>query len=340
MSIGYTAALVAPKGMTDLAERTQAILEKKYGKKLELIELEITEFGDGESIVEIKQTVRLMDIFLLYPMRDPNVNTAYVNFLMTLDALSRASVGRVTIVAPYMVFSRQDRKDKARRPISAKMVANHIELHKDIVKGLITFDFHAEQIQGFYNIPVDNLYGHKPLLAHCRALYGNDLTNVVICSPDGGGVTRARRFAHSSEPKLRYINLDKHRNGVNSVEMLEFHGNIEGCHVILFDDMIDTATTTVEAVKVLRQAGARSVLVAAAHGLFSRSKKDNKAAEDRLREAGVKVMVTESIRRSKEYQEANKDWLIAIVPIDETLAETIATALTPGGSIDAMNHKC
>jgi ribose-phosphate pyrophosphokinase len=299
----------------------------------------VTEFGDGESIVEIKKTVRLMDIFLLYPMRDPDVNTAYVRFFMTLDALSRASVGKVIIIAPYMPFSRQDRKPKPRQPISAKMVAKHIEVEEETVKGLITFDFHSEQIQGFYNIPVDNLYGHKPLLTYCRALYGKDFASTVICSPDGGGVTRARRFAHSSEPKLRYINLDKYRNGVNSIEMLEFHGNVEGCHIILFDDLIDTGTTTVEAVKVLRQAGALSVLAAATHGVFSRSKKDGRTAEDRLREAGVKVMVTESIPRSDAYKAANRDWL-TIVPIDEILAETISTALTPGGSIDAMNHKC
>lgn len=217
-------------------------------------------FSDGEIRIEIGDNVRGDDVFVIQPTCAP-VNFNLIQLCLMLDALKRASAGRVTAVVPYYGYSRQDRKVSPRAPISAKMVADFLAaagMHR-----LVTVDLHAGQIQGFFNLPVDNLFAQPVILDHIR----QSANNVVIVSPDAGGVERARSYAKRLGAGLAIV--DKRRDRPNQATAMHVIGDVEEKTAIVIDDMIDTAGTMVAAGRVLLENGAREVMAATTHPVLS-----------------------------------------------------------------------
>ena len=245
-------------------------------------EQSLRRFSDGEVAYQVLENVRGADVFVVQPSCPP-VNESIMEMLIMIDAFKRASARRITAVLPYYGYARQDRKDKPRVPISAKIVGDLLTAVG--ASRLLTMDLHAGQIQGFLNIPVDHLFAAPVILEHLATL---GLNNPAIVSPDAGGVERARFYAERLKANLAII--DKRRVVANEAEIMNIIGDVQGQEVVVVDDMIDTAGTLVKAAQALIDQGATRVYAAASHGVLSGP------AIQRLRESPVeKVIVTNSI---------------------------------------------
>lgn len=232
---------------------------------LELGKAVVTKFSDGEISVSINETVRGADVFVVQSTCNP-VNDNLMEMLIMIDAFRRASAGRITAVMPYFGYARQDRKTKARDPISAKLVADLIEAAG--ADRVLTMDLHASQLQGFFNIPVDNLLGTSVLIPYFADKFGMSNDDVVVVAPDLGSVGRARKFTERLDLPLAII--DKRRPRANFSEVMNIIGEVQGKQVILVDDMIDTAGTLCNAASALMNlGGAKSVVACATHGILS-----------------------------------------------------------------------
>lgn len=220
-------------------------------------------FSDGEISVNIFETVRGSDVFVIQSTCDP-VNDNLMELLIMIDAFKRASAGRITAVIPYFGYARQDRKAKARDPISAKLVADLLTVAG--ADRVLTMDLHASQIQGFFNIPVDHLLGSAILWPYFAESM-KDKDSTVMVSPDLGSVTRARFYAEKLEIPMAII--DKRRQKANVSEVMNIIGDVNGKDVIMIDDMIDTAGTIVHAVEALKERGAKSVKIGCSHAVLS-----------------------------------------------------------------------
>jgi ribose-phosphate pyrophosphokinase len=239
-------------------------LAQEIGNHLgvELGKAQVGRFSDGEVTVEIQQNVRARDVFVVQPTCAPTNENLMELFIM-VDALKRASARRITAVIPYFGYARQDRRPRSTRvPISAKVVANMLETVG--VERVLTMDLHADQIQGFFDIPVDNIYASPVLLSDLKSKSYPDL---VVVSPDVGGVVRARALAKQLNCDLAII--DKRRPKANVSEVMHVIGEIEGRNCVIMDDMIDTAGTLVKAAEVLKERGARRVFAYCTHAVFS-----------------------------------------------------------------------
>ena len=226
---------------------------------------EVGAFSDGENYVSIYETVRGSDVFVIQSTSSP-VNDNLMELLIMIDALRRASAGRITAVIPYFGYARQDRKTKPRDPISAKLVANLIT--RAGADRVLTMDLHANQIQGFFDIPVDNLLGSPVFVDHFRAKFADCHDETMVVSPDVGSVARARAFAQKLDMPLAIV--DKRRQKANSSEVMNIIGEVEGKNVILLDDMVDTGGSLCHAAKALVEiGGAKSVTACASHGVLS-----------------------------------------------------------------------
>ena len=240
-------------------------------------------FSDGEVCYQVLENVRGADIFVVQPSCPP-VNESIMEMLIMIDAFKRASARRITAVLPYYGYARQDRKDKPRVPISAKIVGDLLTAVG--ASRLLTMDLHANQIQGFLNIPVDHLFAAPVILKHLGTL---GLNNPTIVSPDAGGVERARFYAERLKANLAII--DKRRVVANEAKVMNIIGDVRGQEVVVVDDMIDTAGTLVKAAEALKDQGATRVYAVASHGVLSGP------AIQRLRESEVEeVIVTNSIK--------------------------------------------
>ncbi len=229
---------------------------------VELGKASVGRFSDSEVAVEIEQNVRARDVFVVQPTCMPT-NENLMELCIMVDALKRASARRITAVIPYFGYARQDRRPRSTRvPISAKVVANMLEAVG--VERLLTMDLHADQIQGFFNIPVDNIYASPVLLSDLQSKRYDDL---VVVSPDIGGVVRARALAKQLNCDLAII--DKRRPKANVSEVMNVIGEIDGRNCVVMDDMIDTAGTLVKAATVLKERGAKSVYAYCTHAVFS-----------------------------------------------------------------------
>ena len=236
---------------------------KKLGTQLG--NAEVGTFSDGEKSVSIYETVRGSDVFVVQSTCSP-VNDNLMELLIMIDAMRRASAGRVTAVIPYFGYARQDRKTKPRDPISAKLVANLIT--RAGADRVLTMDLHANQIQGFFDIPVDNLLGSPIFVRHFMQKYADCHDEVMVVSPDVGSVARARAFAQKLDMPLAIV--DKRRQKANSSEVMNIIGDVEGKNVILLDDMVDTGGSLCHAAKALVEIGhAKSVTACASHGVLS-----------------------------------------------------------------------
>ena len=259
-----------------LAEKITANLGVPLGK------VNVTSFSDGETRVEIDENVRGMDVFIIQPTCAP-VNVTLMELLIMIDATKRASADRITAVIPYYGYARQDRKVAPRAPITAKLVADLITTAG--ATRVLAMDLHAGQIQGFFNIPVDNLFATPVLLDYLKRNYQDDL---VVVSPDTGGVARARAFGTRLGANLAII--DKRREGPNEAQVMNIIGNVRGSRVIILDDMIDTAGTVISAANALEEAGATEISVCCTHGVLSGP------AIERIEASHIKeVVVTDTI---------------------------------------------
>ena len=228
-------------------------------------ESEVKSFADGEVSVSLYETVRGSDVFVVQSTCKP-VNDNLMELLVMIDALRRASAGRITAVIPYFGYARQDRKAKARDPISAKLVANMITAAG--ADRVLTMDLHASQIQGFFDIPVDNLLGNPIFVDYYAKKFGDKCEDMMVVSPDVGSVARARAFAQKLHMQLAIV--DKRRQKANQCEVMNVIGDVEGKDCILFDDMIDTAGSICNAAKaIVEVGGANSVYACASHGVLS-----------------------------------------------------------------------
>ncbi len=248
----------------------------------------LTRFSDGEVNFQILENVRGKDVFVVQPTCPP-VGENLMELLIMLDAFRRSSARRVTAVVPYYGYARQDRKDKPRVPISAKLVADLLTAagtHR-----LLSMDLHVGQIQGFFNIPVDHLFATPVILSHLKNKMS--LIRPTVVSPDAGGVERARFYARRMGANLAVI--DKRRVGVNTAEVMRIVGDVDGRDVVIIDDMVDTAGTLVQATDALRKQGARRLFAAATHAVLSGP------AVKRLRESHFEgIVVTNTVWISPE----------------------------------------
>ena len=228
-------------------------------------ESEVKSFADGEASVSLYETVRGSDVFLVQSTCKP-VNDSLMELLIMVDACRRASAGRITAVMPYFGYARQDRKAKSRDPISAKLVANMLVAAG--VDRVLTMDLHANQIQGFFDIPVDNLLGSPIFVDHFTKKYADCHDDTMVVSPDVGSVSRARAFAQKLNMPLAIV--DKRRQKANSSEVMNIIGDVRGKHVILLDDMVDTGGSLCHAAQALMEiGGAQDVTACASHGVLS-----------------------------------------------------------------------
>ena len=232
---------------------------------IKLGESEVGRFSDGETFASIYETVRGSDVFLIQSTCSP-VNDNLMELLIMIDAMKRASAGRVTAVIPYFGYARQDRKAKSRDPISAKLVANML-----VAAGadrVLTMDLHAAQIQGFFDIPVDNLLGNPIFVDYYAKKFGERCEDMVVVSPDVGSVARARAFAQKLHMNLAIV--DKRRQKANHCEVMNVIGDVSGKDCILFDDMVDTAGSLCNAARaIVEVGGAKNVFACASHAVLS-----------------------------------------------------------------------
>ena len=272
--------------------------------KVNLGEIQLNKFSDGEISVNITESVRGRDVFIIQSTCAPT-NDNLMELLIMVDAFKRSNAGTVTAVIPYFGYARQDRKAAPRVPISAKLVADMIE--KAGIDQLITVDLHAAQIQGFFDIPVDNLYGSIIFIDYIRQ---KNLKNPIIASPDIGGVARARNYAQRLG--LDLVIVDKRREKANESEVMNIIGEVKGRDVILVDDMVDTAGTLVKAAQVLKTKGATSVMACCTHGVLSGP------AYDRIENGSLdELVITDTIPLK---QECSK---ITTLSASKIFAETI-----------------
>jgi len=265
-----------------LAEKIADYLGVKLGDSM------VSSFSDGEVRVKIKHNVRGNDIFVIQPVCSPS-NDNLMELLVMVDALKRASAGRITAVVPYFGYARQDRKDQPRVPISAKLVANLITVSG--ADRVLTMDLHAGQIQGFFDIPLDHLLAVKIFVEHLKK--DIDCSNLIVVSPDVGGIKMARSYAKKLGVPLAIV--DKRRISAEKTEAMNILGEVEGKDVCIVDDIVATAGSLVEAIEALKKKGAREVYAAITHPVLSGP------AIDRLKNSSVnKLFVTDTIPLSKD----------------------------------------
>ncbi|MEG0924424.1 MAG: ribose-phosphate diphosphokinase [Anaerovoracaceae bacterium] len=292
---------------TELAEEIASIMGKPLGKAT------VTKFSDGEISVNLWESVRGIDVYIVQSTCNP-VNDNLMELLIMIDAMKRASAGRINAVLPYYGYARQDRKAKARDPITAKLVADLI-----VAAGadrVVSMDLHANQIQGYFNIPVDHLVGMPILAKHFKE---KNLEDVVIVSPDHGSVTRARNMAEYLNCPIAIV--DKRRPEPNKSEIMNIIGNIENKNCIIIDDMIDTAGTITNAANAIKDLGAKAVYACATHPVLSGP------AVERLEKSTIEELVLLNTAPLSEDKKIDKMTFLSVAPL---FAEAMTRIFTNG----------
>ena len=290
-----------------LAEEICRLMGTKLG------EAEVKGFADGEVSVSLYETVRGSDVFVVQSTCKP-VNDNLMELLVMIDALRRASAGRITAVVPYFGYARQDRKAKARDPISAKLVANMITAAG--ADRVLTMDLHAAQIQGFFDIPVDNLLGNPVFVDYYAKKFGDKCEDMIVVSPDVGSVARARAFAQKLHMQMAIV--DKRRQKANQCEVMNVIGDVKGKDCVLFDDMVDTAGSLCNAAKaIVEVGGANKVYACASHGVLSGP------AIDRLEASNIEELaLLDTIPAHPEAKRARIKYLTVAPMFSDAIART------------------
>lgn len=287
--------IFAGNSTPELAEEIASIMGKPLGKAT------VSKFSDGEISVSLWETVRGLDTYIVESTCKP-VNDSLMEMCIMIDAMKRASAGRINAVIPYYGYARQDRKAKARDPITAKLVANI--LCSAGADRVVTMDLHASQIQGYFDIPVDHLLGMPILVKYFQEKH---LEDVVIVSPDHGSVTRARNMAHPLDAPIAIV--DKRRPKANVSEVMNIIGDIEGRTAILVDDMVDTAGTITNAANALKELGAKEVYACATHPILSGP------AIERIESSVIKEMVLLNTVPIPEEKKIEKIKVLSVAPL-------------------------
>lgn len=316
----------APKVISGNANQTLAKKVVKrmgmhQGSPVSLVDARVEQFNDQEIFVEVFENVRDEDMFILQPTSNP-ANTNLMELMIIADALKRSSAKRITAVIPYFGYARQDRRSKARTPISAKLVANLLTVSG--IDRILTMDLHAAQIQGFFDIPVDNLYA-SPIFALDVKHYHKDLKNVTVVSPDVGGVARARQLAQRIGADLAIV--DKRRNAPGEIEGMTVIGEVKGRICIIVDDICDTAGTLCKAADLLTEKGAKEVHSYITHGVLSGP------AVGRIEASTMKsLVITDSIEATAEVKKSKKIRMVPTAPIYAQAIQNIAS----GNSVSSL----
>ena len=270
--------------------------------ELDVGEVTLFDFSDGETFFQIEENVRGRDVFVVQPTCPP-VNSNFVELLIMLDTFKRSSASRVTAVIPYYGYARQDKKDKPRVPITAKLVADLVSAAG--ADRILTMDVHAAQISGYFDIPVDHLFAAPVLLDEIRKL---ELDSPMIVAPDAGGVARARAIAKRLDSDLAIV--DKRRVAANQAEVMNVIGNVEGRNVVILDDIIDTGGTLVNTVESLKDQGATGVYAVGIHGVLSGP------ALDRINDSALdKVLVTNTTPQDEKVARCSKLVPLTVAPL-------------------------
>lgn len=303
---GKEIKIFAANSTPDTAQQIADILNLPMGKS------KVETFSDGEIAVSIQESVRGSDIFVVQSTCQP-VNNNLMELLIMIDAFKRASSARITAVIPYFGYARQDRKAKARDPISAKLVADLITTAG--ANRVLTMDLHAAQIQGFFNIPVDHLLGVPILVPYFIDKFKDDKENFVVVSPDLGSVTRARKFAERIDAPMAIV--DKRRQRANVCEVMNIIGDVKGKKAIIVDDMIDTAGTLCNSAAAVMEKGATEVYACATHGVLSGP------ALQRIQDSPIKELVLlDTIPMSPE-RKLDKITMLPVAPVFAKAIERI-----------------
>lgn len=299
---GSEIKIIAGNSNKELAEKIADYIGVKVA------DCQVTTFSDGEISVNINETVRGCDVFVVQSTNNP-VNDNLMELLILIDALKRASAGRITAVIPYYGYARQDRKAKARDPITAKLVANLITAAG--ADRVLTMDLHASQIQGYFDIPLDHMLGGSLLANYFN---GKNIEDLVVVSPDLGSVTRSRKFANQLEGEVPLAIIDKRRPKANVCEVMNLIGDVKGKNVIMLDDMIDTAGTITNAANALKEFGAKNIYACCTHAVLSGP------AIERIENSAIsELIVLDTIRLPKE-KELDK---IKVLTVAEMFGEAI-----------------
>jgi len=302
--------LIAGNANLPLAKSIAKRMTMHRGVQTDLVETRVERFNDGEIFVEVFENVRGEDMFIIQPTSNP-ANDNLMELLIMADALRRSSAARVTAVIPYFGYARQDRRTKARTPISAKLVANM--LVGTGIERILTMDLHAAQIQGFFDIPVDNLYASPVFALDIRAAFKGKMDQIMLVSPDVGGVSRARELAKRGNAPLAIV--DKRREKPGEVAEMTVIGNVEGKICLIVDDICDTAGTLCKAAEILIQNGAKEVHSYITHGVMSGP------AVERVSKSVMKSLVLTDTIQPTEAIKAAKN--IRTVPVAPVFAQAI-----------------
>nr|AOE11196.1 ribose-phosphate pyrophosphokinase [uncultured bacterium] len=248
---------------------------------VELADVNVTAFPDGETFVKINENIRGEDVYIIQPTCPPT-NHNLMELMIIVDAAKRASAGRINAVIPFFGYARQDRKDQPRVPITAKLVADLLSAAG--VDRVVTMDLHAAQIQGFFNIPVDHLYGKPIIIRELRERFGDGCSDLTVVSPDVGGVKMARAYSDALGAQLAIV--AKHRISATEVEAMQVIGNVEGRDVVLVDDMTETAGTLCAAAEILKKGGANRIFAAVSHAVIG------ELGHKRIEESAIEEVIT------------------------------------------------
>ena len=317
--------LITGNANLTLAKAISRRMSLHRGLKVGLVEARVERFNDQEVFVEVYENVRGEDMFIIQPTSNP-ANDNLMELLIMADALKRSSASRITAVIPYFGYARQDRRSKARTPISAKLIANMIV--QSGIERVLTMDLHATQIQGFFDIPVDNLYASPIFSLDILHQFQNDIDDLMIVSPDVGGVARARELASRLGAPLSIV--DKRREKDGEVSEMTVIGDVKDKQCLIVDDICDTAGTLCKAAEVIKQNGASEVHAYITHGVLSGP------AVERISNSAMKsLVITDSIEASINVKAANN---IRIVPTAPLFAQAILN-IWNGTSVSSLFDK-
>ena len=322
MNSQFEPKLICGNANRPLAESIAKRITFHRGQKVKLIDTRVERFNDGEIFVEVYENVRGEDMFILQPTSNP-ANDNLMELLIMADALRRSSASRITAVIPYFGYARQDRRTKARTPISAKLVANMIV--EAGIERVLTMDLHAAQIQGFFDIPVDNLYASPIFALDVKHHFRKSMSDVMVVSPDVGGVARARELAQRIGAPLSIV--DKRRSAPGEVAEMTVIGEVTGKSCIIVDDIVDTAGTLCKAAETLMEKGAKEVHAYISHGVLSGP------AVERITNSVMKsLVITDSIEPKDDVAACKK---IRCVPTAPMFAQAILN-IAGGMSVSSL----
>ncbi|ATG47731.1 ribose-phosphate pyrophosphokinase [Celeribacter ethanolicus] len=310
MPMTHEPKLIAGNANRTLANAIARRLSMHRGMSIDLCDARVERFNDGEIFVEVYENVRGEDMFVVQPTSNP-ANDNLMELLIITDALRRSSAGRITAVVPYFGYARQDRRTKARTPISAKLVANMMV--EAGIERVLTLDLHATQIQGFFDIPVDNLYASPVFALDIKHNFKDGMDDIMIVSPDVGGVARARELAKRIDAPLSIV--DKRREKPGEVAEMTVIGNVEGKKCIIVDDLVDTAGTLCKAADLLMDHGAAEVHAYISHGVLS-----GPAVERVTNSRLSSLVITDSIEANDSVAKCKN---IRVVPTAPLFAQAI-----------------